>query len=176
MAQSVELLLDERADTAVRRQWNLLADAGLPSERRSGNGPGTENHCPHVTLYAADAVPEDAERALPGLVADMELDLQLGGLLLFGPRHGRVILVRAVTASIELLALQSAVAGLCGADQDGQFGPGRWTPHVTLARRVPVEALGAVVAALDWTADQPVPARVTRCRRWDGTAKTAWLL
>ncbi len=39
MAQSVELLLDERADAAVRRQWNLLAEAGLPSERRSGSGP-----------------------------------------------------------------------------------------------------------------------------------------
>ena len=176
MAQSVELLLDERADAAVRRQWNLLAEAGLPSERRSGSGPGAENHCPHVTLFAADAIPDAAEAALPELVADLDLEVQLGGLLLFGPRRGRVIFVRAVIASVELLALQSAVAGLCGADPDGQFGSGRWTPHVTLARRVPLGALGAVVAALDRTADRPVATRVTRCRRWDGTAKAAWLL
>jgi 2'-5' RNA ligase len=176
VAQSVELLLDDRADAAVRREWNLLADAGLPSELRSGTGPGSENHRPHLTLFAADAVPESAERALPDLVADLELEIQLGGVLLFGPRRGKVILVRAVTASVELLALQSAVGGLSGADPDGQFGPGRWTPHVTLARRLGLDQVGEALVALDRTVDRPLRARIVACRRWDGVRKTAWLL
>ncbi|GAA3627131.1 2'-5' RNA ligase family protein [Microlunatus ginsengisoli] len=173
MAQSIELLLDGRAEEAVRRQWNLLADAGMPSERRTG---ADENHRPHVTLFAADAVPEAAEAALPGLVAELDLELQIGALMLFGPRRGRCILVRQMTASIPLLELQARVAQACGADSAGQFGPGRWSPHVTLARRVPPDRLGAMLTTLGRTADTPVLARVTGCRRWDGTRKTAWLL
>jgi|SRR6478752_9714885 2'-5' RNA ligase len=173
MAQSVELLLDERSDAALRRQWNLLAEAGLPSERRSG---ANEHHRPHVTLYAADAISSAAEAALPGLVADLELELQIGALTIFGPRRGRCILVRQVTASIDLLALQGGIATTCGADPAGQFGAGRWSPHVTLARRVPVGAVGAALTALDWTADRVVPAQVVGARRWDGTRKTSWLL
>ena len=192
MAQSVELLLDERADAAIRRQWNLLAEAGLPSERRSEGGseqgseresqrhsePGsrTEHHRPHLTLFAADAISPTAERVLPDLVAGLDIEIQIGALLLFGPRRGRVILVRQVTPSVDLLRLQAQVAVACRAAVDGQFGPGRWSPHVTLARRVPLDRVGDVLAALDRTADRPVPARVTQCRRWDGTAKAAWLL
>ena len=176
MTQSVELLLDERAEAAVRQQWNLLADAGLPSERRSSQSPGTEHHRPHVTVYAADTVSEIGEAALPELVADVDLELRLGSLLVFGPRRGRAILVRQVTPSIELLRLQSQIAEVYGADPLGQFGPGRWSPHVTLARRVPLGQLGDVVAALDRTADHAVTARVRSCRRWDGERKTAWLI
>ena len=173
MTQSVELLLDERAEAAVRRQWNLLAEAGLPSERRSG---ASEHHRPHVTLYAADAIPPEAEATLPGLVGDLELELRIGALTIFGPRHGQCILVRQVTASIDLLALQGRIAVACGADPAGQFGAGRWSPHVTLARRMAVEAVGAALTALGWTADRAVEARVLGCRRWDGTRKVAWLL
>ncbi len=173
MAQSVELLLDEQADAAVRRQWRLLAEAGLPSEWRSA---ASQHRRPHLTLYAADAISPDAEAALPDLVADLELELQIGALTIFGPRHGRCILVRQVTASIDLLALQGRIGMVCGADPAGQFGAGRWSPHITLARRVQVAQLGPVVAALDWTADRPLSALVIGCRRWDGTRRTAWLL
>jgi 2'-5' RNA ligase len=173
VAQSVELLLDERAEAAVRRQWNLLADAGLPSERRA---TPSEHHRPHVTLFAADTVPVEAEAALPEIVAGLDLEIQVGSLLLFGPRRGRVILVRAITPNRALLEFQERIADACGAPPDGQFGPGRWSPHVTLARRVPVVQIGEVLAALDGTADQPVIARIESCRRWDGDRKAAWLL
>lgn len=176
MAQSVELLLDERADAAIRQQWELLADPGPASERRSDPRSAQEHHRPHVTLYAADAIPESAEAALPELVAGLDLEVRIGALMLFGPRRGRVILVRQVTASVELLRLQARVAAACRADVRGQFGPGRWSPHVTLARRVQTDRLGEAVAALDRTADRPIAARVTVCRRWDGTSKTAWSL
>lgn len=176
MAQSVELLLDEPADAAVRHEWDLLADAGLPSERRSGTGPGSEHHGPHITVYAADGISETAERALPTVVAGLDLDLQLGALTLFGPRHGTVVLVRQVIPALALLTLHRRVSVLCEADPLGHFGPGRWSPHVTLAHRVPVERVSELVAVLGPIAARPLPTRVTRCRRWDGTRKTAWLL
>jgi 2'-5' RNA ligase len=173
VAQSVELLLDDHAEQAVRRQWSLLAEAGLPSEHRPS---AAEHHRPHITLFAADSLPSEREPSLPGLVAGLDLTLQLGALMIFGPRHGRFILVRSVAASAELLALQARVADVCGEDPAGQFGPGRWSPHITLARRVFVDRTGDVLTALGRTADRPVMARITRCRRWDGTRKTAWLL
>lgn len=177
MAQSIELLLDERAEAVVRRQWELLAEAGLPGERRpSPDDPGAEHHRPHLTLFAADVISETAERALPELVAGLDLEVQLGALLVFGPRHGRVILVRQVTPSVELLRLQAQLAVVCRADARGQFGPGRWSPHVTLARRLPTDRLGDAVAALGRTADQPLTVNITACRRWDGARRTAWLI
>jgi 2'-5' RNA ligase len=173
VAQSVELLLDERAEAAVRRQWDQLAEAGLPSERRSGT---PEHHRPHLTLYAANAFAARVESALTDVAGDLDLQVQLGPLMIFGPRRGQFILVRSVTASAELLRLQARVAEVCHADPTGQFGPGRWSPHVTLARRVPVDRAGTVLAALDRTADRSVSTRITQCRRWDGRARTAWLL
>ena len=178
MAQSVELLLDERAEAAIRQQWDLLAAAGLPSEAPpGGRHAGADAHRrPHVTLFAADAVPEVAEDALPELLAGVDLELWVGALMVFGPRRGRVILVRQVTPSVELLRLQRRVAEACHAAVDGQFGSGRWSPHLTLARRLPTERLGVALEALGRTADRPVPAQVTRCRRWDGARRTAWLV
>jgi 2'-5' RNA ligase len=176
VTQSVELLLDERADAAVRRQWNLLSDAGLPSERRADPRPVVDHHCPHITLYAGDTLAGDAEDRLVELVGGLRLELQLGAVMVFGPRRGRAILVRQVTPSVPLLQLQELVAAVCGAEADGQFGAGRWAPHVTLARRLSTGQVSDALAALDWTADRPVPVEVTACRRWDGSRKTAWLV
>ena len=171
MTQSVELTLDADAERAVRELWARLADAGLPTEQRSTPSP---SHRPHVTLLAADQLEPAADAALPGLFAGLDLPLRLGGLLAFGPRRGSVVLARQVVVDRPLLDLQTAVAALCGADPEGHFGPGRWTPHVTLARRVPVDRLSAVVAALG---DLPeLAATSRRCRRWDGEQRITWEL
>ncbi len=45
----------------------------------------------------------------------------IGAVLIFGPRHGRSILVRSVVPSEALLRLQARVAELCGAEPEGQF-------------------------------------------------------
>lgn len=175
MAQSVELLLDADAELAIRRQWDSLAAAGLPSEDRSGrpSAPGSQHHRPHLTLYAAPQLPDELDERLAAVVDRLELPVQIGSVLVFGPRRGRSILVRLVVPSAALLRIQSEVAAICGADPGGQFGPGRWSPHVTLARRVATEQVGAVLSVLG---EEPVPARLTECRRWDGDAKVAWLL
>jgi 2'-5' RNA ligase len=170
VAQSVELLLDQVADFSIREQWAALKAAGLPSEQRSGHDL---THGPHITLYAADRIDSEAEDPLAEVVAGLDLELVIGSLLIFGPRRGRSVLVRAVVPSPALLALQGRVATVCAADPLGHFGPGRWSPHVTLARRVPSVLLGA---AVDVLGDHSTTARVTSCRRWDGTAKRAWRL
>ena len=169
MTQSVELLLDAATEAVVLGEWARLAEAGLPTEQRVEPSP---THRPHVTLWAGPTIAPEVDVALPALVAGLELPLLLGSLLVFGPRRGQVVLVRQVVASAALLALQAQVAGRCGTEADSHFAPGRWTPHVTLARRVRVEQLGAVVAALEAVPDLEAISRT--CRRWDGDAKVAW--
>ncbi|SDS11493.1 2'-5' RNA ligase [Friedmanniella luteola] len=171
MTQSVELTLDDGTDRAVRALWAQLAEAGLPTEQRPTPIP---SHRPHVTLVAAHHLDPGADAALPGLLAGLDLSLRVGGLLVFGPRRGSVVLARQVVVDRALLDLQGAVATLCGADPAGHFGPGRWTPHLTLARRVPVAQLSAVVQALG---DLPELAGASRrCRRWDSEQRTTWEL
>ncbi len=169
MTQSVELLLDAGSEGAVVAEWARLAATGLPTEQRVEPSP---THRPHVTLWAGPVLASDADAALPGLVAGIELPLLLGSLLVFGPYRGRVVLVRQVVASAALLALQSRVARRCGVEPDSHFAPGRWSPHVTLARRVVLDQVGSVLAALGEVADLGAVSRT--CRRWDGDAKVAW--
>lgn len=170
MAQSVELLLDAEADAQVRAQWWALHQAGLPSEHRP---EPSASHRPHVTLFAGTSVPEP-EHELSALVRDVPgLRMVLGPVLLFGPRRGAYVMVRLVLPSVALLQVQQRVAAWCGALREGQFGPGRWAAHVTLARRVRAEDLPAMLALLPGEAKS---ATVAGVRRWDGTARRDWLL
>lgn len=171
MTQSVELVLDAEADRAVRAEWRALAQAGLPTAERTVPSP---SHRPHVTLLAQDALPDGAEAGLAEAVAGLGLTVPLGAVMLFGPRRGSYVLVRAVVVSAALLELQRRVADVGGAGPDGQFGAGRWTPHVTLARRVRADQVGPSLAVLG--AADGVEAHITECRRWDSDAKRAWTL
>lgn len=171
MAQSVELTFPVEADGALRDQWDRLADAGLPSSRRSAPSP---HHAPHITLYAAAAIPEAADARLPGLLDGLQLHVRVGALTIFGPRRGRCVLVRTVLPSAELVALQRAVAELCETPPDSAFAAGRWSPHVTLAPRIGVEQVGTALQVLGEVPE--LATTVRRCRRWDGDAKTAWWL
>jgi 2'-5' RNA ligase len=172
VAQSVELTLDPSAEAAVVAQWDRLAAAGVTRRQRP---EPSGNHVPHITLYAADAIPEAVEPVLRELVVGLDLSVRVGAVMIFGPRNGRCILVRHVTASLELLELQQRVAQACGAEPDGQFGPGHWSPHVTLARGVAVDQLGVAATALARPRTDLV-AKVRRCRRWDGKRRIAWWL
>ena len=99
MAQSVELIVDPAAEAALRAQWDRLAGTGLPSAR--GAGPSHEQR-PHITLYAADAIPPEVDDELPSLFTDLDLTVRIGPLMVFGRRADRLILVRAVAGSAEL--------------------------------------------------------------------------
>ena len=171
MAQSVELTLDPSAEAALVAQWDRLAAAGVAKPQRSDP---EGHHRPHLTLYAADAIPEAAESELPEIVAGIDLTVRVGAVMIFGPRNGTCILVRQVLASVELLHLQQQVALACEADPRGQFGAGHWSPHVTLARRVLSDDVGKAVSVLGSHGE--LNARIQRCRRWDGKRRTAWWL
>jgi 2'-5' RNA ligase len=120
--RTVELLLDDELDGAVRAVWRRLAQANLPS---LAHHPHPTNR-PHVTLAAADVVPDLDLSALP-------LPVTLDGLVFFAGRSG--MLVWRVVPDAALLALQSAVWHALH-DPNPLHAPDVWVPHVSLARRV----------------------------------------
>jgi len=172
VTQSVELLLDDAAAAGIRAQWDRLGDAGLPTSRRTTPSP---SHAPHVTLWAGDAIEPDDDAALPALFVDLDLELVVGSVMLFGPRRGSYVLVRAVVPSAALLDLQQRVLRTCRTPAYRGFGAGRWSPHVTLARRVVPDRVGPSLVALAGSPPELL-ARVRSARRWDSDANRAWLL
>ena len=172
MTQSVELLLDPAAEAAIHDQWVALADAGLPSALRT---PAPPHHRPHITLWAGEFVPPGAEQTWAALVSDLDLHLTIGGWLVFGPRRSRCVLARHVVTAVALLELQAAGAEAAEADPGGHFGPGRWSPHVTVVPRIDAGQVGPALTALEGSTAE-IRAQITDCRRWDGDARAAWSL
>jgi hypothetical protein len=175
VVQSVELLLDDDLDAAVRAQWQALADAGLPSQARHT----AASNRPHVSLaVTALSWPEPVEARLPDAAAAVPLPVRLGGLIVFGPgpRH---VLARLIVPSFGLLALHATVASALAEASVGvaHTAPGEWTPHVTLARHLPDHLFPTALAALAGPARtrEPDGAGVA-VRRWDGVAKREWLI
>jgi 2'-5' RNA ligase len=169
VVQSVELLLDQAGDAAVRADWDALTAAGLPSQGRHQSASSR----PHITVAVADRFPDEVERALAEIRPPLPIPIVLGGLVVFG--HRRLILARLVTPSAALLALQSSIAELvapAGPIQD-TLRPDRWTPHITLARRLDPAGRARACAALP---DRRVDTAAVGVRRWDGQGRREWLL
>jgi 2'-5' RNA ligase superfamily len=174
--QSVELLLDPVSDAAVRAQWAVLGDAGLPS-RQHHTGP---TNAPHVTLALAGQTTPAAEQALAAVAACLPLPVRLGGLLVLGRR--RLVVARLVVPSAELVALHAVAAhswaGLPGVPD--LVRPGQWTPHVTLARGLTTDQVAAAVQVLqaDDRDDRGdlggLVGEAVTLRRWDPVARKAW--
>ncbi|MEV6429816.1 2'-5' RNA ligase family protein [Nocardia sp. NPDC051463] len=167
MVQSVELLLDDAADTEIRRQWQLLADAGIPSVAAKT----AETTRPHITIAVAKELWPRIDHVLEQQ-SFRQFPVRLGGLLVFGSRHP--ILVRAVVPSEQLLAVHrrifSIVAQCPGVPSN--LHPDEWTPHVTLARRVSHQQLGEAVHVV--ARDRDFPATIVGIRRWDGDQRREW--
>jgi 2'-5' RNA ligase len=169
--QSVELQLDAAGDALVTGLWQRLVDAGLPSQGRHRS----PSNRPHITLVAVPDLPAGAELALAEVVAGrLPVEGIWGELTLFG--SGPWSVVWRVDASPHLLDLQARVAEVCAVPADQLTAPSRWTPHVTLARRVAEadlptlrEVVGGPIAD---AAHGPLVAPVLR--RWDGAARREW--
>ena len=147
-----------------------------PACRPRGGRTPSPHHAPHITLWAGQALSPETEKALPGLFGDLDLELVIGGVLLFGPRRSpRYILVRQVVVSAALAALQRAVSDLCRGSEFGSFDDGAWSPHVTLARRLAIDQVAPALRALAG-APSELTATVRRARRWDGDRRQAWLI
>ncbi|MGH3473724.1 MAG: 2'-5' RNA ligase family protein [Aeromicrobium sp.] len=170
MVQSVELLLDARLEATVRHEWEALSEAGVIRPFRRGGKPAV----PHITVGVAASIPAQVEDALCAIDHGFGLDLRLGGLLLLGGRSS--VLVRLVVPSAALLELQATVSEAlrkCPGVPD-TMAPGRWTPHVTLARRVGSADLATAVDVLGGRTS--AKGFVAGMRRWDGDARRAWAL
>ena len=167
---SIELILDDDTDRRIRAEWAALADAGLPSQARHTG----ESNRPHITLALSQTLPEDVATRLASAVAELPIPVTIGGLLLFGTK--RVVLARLAIPSAALLALQAGIVAALSdpVDPHDTFAPGRWTPHVTLARRLDLDQLGPALRQLGTI--RPIHGRLIRARRWDMVDKQEhWL-
>ena len=146
--RTVELLGDEELDRAVRAAWRRLNQAGFSSLAQHRH----PTNRPHPTLASAGQFPPPPPPRSPGPRV-LPIQVRLGGLHFFGGRAG--VLAWAVDDDGALRELQTRVwSALDGAGRQPQHEPGQWTPHISLARRVPpgqaalaAQAVGAVAAS-----------------------------
>jgi 2'-5' RNA ligase len=167
MVHSVELLFDADTEAAVRRIWDDLAEAGV----RSQAGHTAPSNRPHVTLAVAETMDSAVDEALRPLLQQLPITCTVGAPMLFGRRQ--FTLVRLIVPSVPLLSLQADIHDAClphapqGPLPHSQ--PGQWTPHVTLARRVPAEQLQSALTMQ--SVSRELSATGVGIRHWDGNAK-----
>lgn len=161
MVQSVELLLNEELETAIREQWRVLNQAGLPCQPLRAR--------PHVTIGVAHEIYPRIEKRIPQSLGDFPLAARIGGILIFGDR--RMVLARAVTTSAQLLAKHESVFNLLQEcpGRVGHMAPGQWTPHVTLARKMTPAQVSQAIPLIATRKD--LAGEFVGARRWDGTAR-----
>ena len=170
MVQTVELVIDEETDSAVRRGWDVLAAAGLPSQARH---IGATNR-PHVTLAVAARIPAAVESRLADAVAGLPISVRLGALMCFAGH--RWVLARLVVPSADLLRLHAAVANVVRGcpGLSPQLFPDRWTPHVTIARGLTADQVGVALGLLGHRAE--LVGEAVAARRYDGERRVDWPL
>ncbi|AQT80369.1 hypothetical protein B1R94_15475 [Mycolicibacterium litorale] len=172
MAHSVELLFDDQGDAAVRRLWQRLADAGLPSQLRVK----AATNRPHITLVAAHRITPDVDDLLAELAPRFPLPCTIGAPLVFG--GGRLTMARLIVASATLLDLHEEVHRRClplVVEPFAHSAPAHWTPHATLGRRFTPDEVGRALAEVDGIADE-ISAAVVGLRRWDSDARVERVL
>jgi 2'-5' RNA ligase len=163
--RSIELTFDESLDRLIRNDWARLADAGLPS-LASHTAPSNR---PHITLAAGNALTVDS--LLQDLHARLPIDVRFSGVVVFPSPQGKFVLARLVVMSRALLELHAGVHRRC----TGTFvntRPDAWTPHVTLARRIPGHLLGAAMESVDARAE----GHCIEARLWDSSTRTVTAL
>ncbi len=160
---ALELLPDEAGEAAVRRDWQVLRDAGLPSMLDHAGATNT----PHVTVLAVPAISADDEaRAVELLGPLLPIGVRASGLAVFG--RDRLTVARVVDVEDPVLR---AVLDLRSVTTGHQH-PG-WLPHLTLVRRLPRADLQQIV---DLLGADDVEVALTTLRRWDPEAGTVQTL
>jgi 2'-5' RNA ligase len=160
MVHSIELVFDRDTEAAIRRIWEDLAGAGIPSQAPASR--------PHVTLAVAERIDPDVDELLSPVSRRLPLACAIGAPVLFG--RANVVFARLVVPTSELLALHAEVQRLCLPHltpwPKPNCLPGQWTPHVTLARRVGGAQLGRALRI----AGRPsqIEGSFAALRRWDG--------
>ena len=168
MALAVCLLLDPVADRAVRRLWERVEAAGVPSMASHTHG----HHLPHLSyavLRRGD--PEQVCRVVASLPAGPAVTLRFDALGTF--RRGRVWLAPAVTSDV-LRRQEQVATALGGFDLHRSYVPGSWVPHCTLAPRVRLDQVGAVAAVVFEVL--PLVAQASRAALVDSGTGQVWPL
>jgi 2'-5' RNA ligase len=159
---SLELLLDPDTEARIRAEWRALADAGLSSLAAH---PSPSNR-PHITLLVRPSLPPLTREQLGGVIA-LPLAVTIGDPMLFGAGERRV-LVRSVVPTEELQRFHAALHAIAGVGDDAAHTrPGEWTPHISLARRIRVDAIPQALRILDEGDQTARSAEATSLRRWD---------
>ena len=168
MVHSIELLFDRDTEAAIRRIWQDLAAADIPSQAPASR--------PHVTLAVAERIVPAVDELLSPVAQRLPLGCTVGASLLFG--RFNAVLTRLIVPTAELLALHAEVHRICGPYlAPGPMPnslPGQWTAHVTLARRVGGAQLGRALRI----AGRPSELHGTMAglRRWDGSKRVDHLI
>ena len=76
MVHSIELVFDPDTESAIRRIWDDLAAAGIPSQAPASR--------PHVTLAVAERIAADVDELLCPVSARLPLAATIGAPVLFG--------------------------------------------------------------------------------------------
>ncbi|WP_425588108.1 2'-5' RNA ligase family protein [Streptomyces prasinosporus] len=166
----MELLPDAATELHVRQMWRGIAAAGLPSLAEHRH----PTNRPHVTLATCEELHPPARAELAAILDDgLPAPFRLDGLLRFAGRT-RVLAWRVV-ADAELVELHRRVWEVLAATEAGRLNPlhapGRWVPHLTLARsrrtsaRWPEPLLPAALC-------EPREAAFTGARSYDSTTRT----
>jgi 2'-5' RNA ligase len=167
--RSIELTFDPATEAAFRAEWAALQAADLPN---LGRHPHASNR-PHLTLAAGpgleptDALTEVFHRNRQQPSGPLPAELRVSGVLLFPAGTGRFVLARPVVVTEALLALHRDVLQHAPSAVD-LTQPDRWTPHVTLARRL---SGSQVAEALDVLGEPPPPGLGVSARFWNGETK-----
>ena len=168
MVHSLELLLDSHSESAIHAVWQQLSDAGL-------RAPGPASR-PHATLVVAEQISAEVDSVLAPLREHMPLPCVIGAPMLFG--GPTFTLVRLMVPSAELLSIQAQVysvsAPYLSPGPLPNSEPGKWTPHLTLARRVTANQLAEAFTIRRTYRD--LHGSVVGLRRWDGGKRVEYLI
>lgn len=155
---ALELVPDDTGQEAVRRDWQRLRDAGLPSQL-DHDAP---TNAPHVSVVSAPELPDAAiDVAQARLGALLPVQARSTGLLVLG--GSRVAIARAVDIDDDVVRRVLAVRVQVPDRQ--HVG---WLPHVTLARRVD---RSLVQRMIDVLGHDDLVLTLTELRRWDPEKK-----
>nr|WP_026084625.1 2'-5' RNA ligase family protein [Streptomyces viridosporus] len=167
--RTVELLPDTATELHVREMWRRMAAAGLPSLAEHRH----PTNRPHLTLATCEDLRSSAREEVAALLGDgLPVPFRLDGLLHFAGRT-RVLAWRVV-ADAELVELHRRVWDVLVSTAgrlNPLHAPGRWVPHLTLARsrrtsaRWPAHLLPAELG-------EPREAAFTGARSYDSTTRT----
>ncbi|POX56336.1 hypothetical protein C3489_05755 [Streptomyces sp. Ru71] len=163
--RTVELLLDEEADLAVREAWRRLAEAGLPSQARLRS----PTNCPHLTLASCPELTAPIRWELAEAAAALPMPVRFTGVVRF--ERPTSVLAWGLELDPALAGLHRRVWEAVASDSRPRtlnpfHHPGNWSPHITLGR---TQRAGAFAdrRILELLPSPPLSARLTTLRSYD---------